>query len=54
MKVLLLILLSYSLVAQAHCPFEVKDGGKDYCFDLIWQTGEKKIRGLVSFHYSIQ
>ncbi len=45
MKYLLFLLVIIPGLAQAHCPYEVNIKDQSYCIDILWDQGEKKVKG---------
>ncbi len=46
MRIIQILLLTLApALSHAHCPYEVSSHGNDYCIDVAWDFGEKKIHG---------
>ena len=45
MKYLIFIALVLPSLAKAHCPMPIDLESGSYCADILWDTGEKKLKG---------
>lgn len=44
MKYLILSLLFFPAVSQAHCPHKVQSAGQEYCVEVTWDYGDRKVQ----------
>ena len=48
MKFIFSIFFLLPAISQAHCPIEIHADHQDYCLDIQWQFGDKKIKGQMT------